>query len=180
MSNLLLPGLVVALSLSCAGGAPPFSGLDPTPELHGDDPALALLRARVAATNAHDFAAWAALHDPACLRTAPELNAPLRGRAAMREAIEHLVQAFPDYHVSLIRAVAAGPWVAAEFKAYGHMQYPLVTVDGAHIPATGLRFAQTWTGFFHVEGGRITEVHEQYDQTDLSDQLMGKRPPKPW
>ncbi len=185
MSRTVCPAVVAALTLvvtsNCAGGAPPFDGLDPTPEIHAPDHSpVAVLQARIKASNAHDLAAWEALHTEDCVRTAPELTQPIRGRAGMRAALERLQHAVPDYHVSLIRAVSFGPWVAAELRAYGQMQHWLETADGSHVPPTGKRFAQTWSAFIRLENGRIAEIHEQYDQTDLTDQLMGKTAPKPW
>lgn len=137
-------------------------------------------KARIAASNANDFATWESLHTEHCVRTAPELEAPLEGRAEMRAAIERLVAAFPDYHVSLVRAVSSGPWVAAELRSYGTMENALARPGHVSIPATGKRFAQTWSAFIRFDQGRIAEIHEAYDRSDLNDQLMGVARPKPW
>lgn len=170
------------LTLACTGGAARFNGVDPTPELLNADPATVdVLQARIAASNAHDFAAWEALHTEDCVRTAPELEQPIGGRAEMRAALERLVRAFPDYHVSLVRAVAVGPWVAAELRSYGTMEHSLERPGKwFSIPASGKSFAQTWTAFIRFDHGRIAEIRETYDQTDLNDQLMGLTTPKPW
>ena len=172
---------LLVLFVGCTGGAPRFNGIDPPPEVFGADLApIDLLKARIAASNAHDWAAWEALHTETCFRTAPELKTRLDGRAEMRAAIERLVTAFPDYHVSLIRAVASGPWVAAELRSYGSFENALPRPGKLSIPATGKSFAQTWTAFIRIEEGRIAEIHEAYDQQDLNDQLLGTALPKPW
>jgi predicted ester cyclase len=126
-------------------------------------------------------ATWQQLHTDGCVRTAPELEAPLRGAVEMRAALERLVRSVPDYHVALVRAVGHGPWLAAELRSSGQMSNGLERPGHVlKIPATGKRFEQLWTAFVRFEGGRIAEFREYYDPADLSDQLMGKTAPKPW
>jgi predicted ester cyclase len=173
--------ILILTATGCLHGAGPQRP-DPVADLSGADPELvAVLQQRIAAGNAHDFDTWQSLHTTQCVRTAPELEAPLQGAAEMRAAIERLTRSVPDYHVALIRAVGAGPWIAAELRSSGQMQNGLeVPGHFFKIPATGKRFEQTWTAFVRFEGTRIAEFREHYDQTDLSDQLMGKTTPKTW
>lgn len=155
---------------------------DPVPDVAGaDESGVSIVQARLRATNAHDWSAWEALHTDACVRTAPELDQPIRGAAEMRAAIERLVEAVPDYHVGLVRLLGHGPWYAAEFVSQGAMTHALeVPGKPLAIPATNRRFRQRWMAFLRVEGGRIAELHERYDRQDLADQLTGKAYPKSW
>lgn len=132
-----------------------------------DNPAhMATLEARIAASNAHDFAGWQALHADGCVRTAPELAVPLVGATSMRAALEHLVAVFPDYRVQLVRAVGHGAWLAATLSSSGTLP-------------TGAAFAQTWTAFVRFDGaGRIVEFHEHYDQLDVIAQVLGAQRPR--
>jgi predicted ester cyclase len=134
----------------------------------------------VDATNRQDWEAWQALHTEDCVRTAPELQEPLRGAPAMRAAVERLGNAFPDYHVALVRAVGQGPWVAALFQARGTMKHALHVPGAPPIPPTHREFRQTWTAFMRLEGDHLAEFHEHYDQTDLNNQLLGVAGPKSW
>jgi hypothetical protein len=133
-----------------------------------DDAAhVAVLEARIAASNAHRWDAWQAFHTDDCIRTAPDLDVPLRGSAAMRVKIEGLVSVFPDYNVGLVRAVGHRDWLAATLTSSGTLP-------------TGARFAQTWTAFLRFDGDRIAEFHEHYDQLDVAGQLLGaSRPRRP-
>ncbi|MFO0724718.1 MAG: ester cyclase [Myxococcota bacterium] len=174
MKKLLLAPL---LALGCAHNAlPPLP--EPTPDLSGTDPALArVLELRVAANNLRDWQTWERLHTEDCLRLAPELEAPLLGRAAMREAIARLGRAVPNYHLALVRVVGQGPWVAAELRASGTFEAPL-EVPGLPIaiPPTGNSFRQHWVAMVRFQGERIAEIREYYDQEDLLRQLKGGSP----
>lgn len=172
--------LFVLINACATGGAGP-DGPDPKAEVSQAEPAAAaLVAARVAATNAHDWDAWQRLHTADCVRTAPDLKTPLTSSGAMREAIARLGSAMPDYHVALIRLIGNGPWYAAEFQSSGTMNQPLEVPGSLAIPPTGRHFRQRWMAFFRVEDGHIAEFHERYDQTNLVDQLTGKDTPKSW
>ena len=49
---------------------------------------VAIIEQRLDATNRRDWDTWESLHTPDAVRTAPELEEPLQGAAAMRAAIE--------------------------------------------------------------------------------------------
>lgn len=174
MKTLLLLPL---LTLGCAHNTlQPLK--EPIPDLAGSDPALAhVLELRVAASNLRDWRAWERLHTEDCLRFAPELEAPLEGRVAMREAIARLGRAVPNYHLALVRVVGRGPWVAAELRASGTFEQPL-EIPGLPIaiPPTGNSFRQHWVAMIRFEGQQIAEIREYYDQEDLLRQLKGGSP----
>jgi ketosteroid isomerase-like protein len=132
---------------------------------------IALIEQRLEATNTRDWDRWEALHAPDALRTAPELEAPLRGPAAMRAAIETLSVAFPDYHLELEQAFGRGEWLAVRLHTSGTMTGPLTLSDGTVVPPTGQGIEQDWTALVRFEGDRIAEFNEYYDQLTLMMQL---------
>jgi ketosteroid isomerase-like protein len=135
------------------------------------DEQIARIEQRLAATNRRDWDTWQSLHTPDAVRTAPELEEPLEGSAAMRAAIEVLSTAFPDYHLELRQAFGQGEWLALRIHTTGTMTGPLVLSDGSEIPATGQPIDQDWAALVRFEGDRIAEFHEFYDQFTLMMQL---------
>ena len=135
------------------------------------DEQIAIIEQRLEATNTRDWARWESLHTPDAVRTAPELEEPLRGSGAMRAAIETLSTAFPDYHLELRQAFGQGDWLAVRLHTNGTMTGPLMLSDGAVVPATGQPIEQDWSAFVRFDGDRISEFHEFYDQLTLMTQL---------
>jgi len=132
---------------------------------------IALIESRLDATNTADWDRWESLHTPDALRTAPELEAPLRGAPALRAAIETLSVAFPDYHLELKQAFGQGEWLAVRLHTTGTMTGPLTLSDGSSVPATGQPIEQDWAALVRFDGERISEFHEFYDQLLLMLQL---------
>jgi ketosteroid isomerase-like protein len=131
----------------------------------------ALIEERLAATNARDWDRWEALHTPDAIRTAPELDQPLRSAAAMRAAIEALSVSFPDYHLELEQAFGQGEWLAVRLHTTGTMTGPLMLSDGSEVLATGQRIDQDWAALVRFDGDHVAEFHEFYDQLTLMVQL---------
>jgi ketosteroid isomerase-like protein len=177
---LLLTGLVALTG--CAGADDTFAVAD---EAEGDpdnsaspstesllrSEQTAIIEERIQATNDRDWERWQALHTPDALRTAPELDAPLRGAPALRAAIETLSVAFPDYHLALEQAFGQGEWLAVRIHTTGTMTGPLLLSDGTEVPATGQAIEQDWSALVRFEGDHIAEFHEFYDQLTLMLQL---------
>ncbi|HTV25093.1 MAG TPA: ester cyclase [Polyangiaceae bacterium] len=176
------------LALAACGGSDPSALADdaassdadpPSGVAAGDSPSDALpvseqvarIEQRLAATNSRDWDSWQALHTPDAVRTAPELEQPLEGSAAMRAAIETLSTAFPDYHLELRQAFGQGEWLAVRLHTTGTMTGPLVLSDGTSVPATGQPIDQDWAALVRFQGDRISEFHEFYDQLLLMVQL---------
>ncbi|MEK7424437.1 MAG: ester cyclase [Actinomycetota bacterium] len=130
-----------------------------------------VVEAKVAAANQRDWDRWEALHAADVERSAPDLDEPLHGAAALRGAIERLVASMPDYRLSLVDLVDGGDTFAVTVHASGTMTEPFVTSDGAEIPGTGAHFEQDWVAVGRLECGLIAEWHEFYDQYDLFVQL---------
>jgi ketosteroid isomerase-like protein len=182
LSRVFCMTCLVALS-ACSGddetmGEAPAEGEEVTPSAETTHLALlpladqtAIIQDRLDATNTRDWDRWEALHTPAAIRTAPELAEPLQGAAAMREAIEALSVAFPDYHLELEQAFGQGEWLAVRLHTTGTMTGPLTLSDGTELPATGQPIEQDWSALVRFEGDRIAEFHEFYDQLTLLMQL---------
>lgn len=166
MSHPIIPALVLA-SLTA-----PACGEDLAPSSPRRAGHVEVIRKRIAATNAKDFAAWEALHARGACRTAPELDAPLCGPAAVRAAIEVLATAFPDYQLALVDAFGEGDRLAVRMRSSDTHTGPLILSDGTAIPPTGLRISQDWIALVTFDGaGLIVQFDEFYDQLALLVQL---------
>ncbi len=135
------------------------------------DEQVVIIEQRLEATNTRDWARWESLHTADAVRTAPELEEPLRGAGAMRAAIETLSIAFPDYHLELRQAFGQGDWLAVRLHTNGTMTGPLTLSDGAVVPATGQPIEQDWSAPVRFDADRIAEFHAFYDQPTLMTQL---------
>lgn len=155
--------LALALAVAaCDDAAPEPDGVTPQQRR--------ALELRVAASNAHDWDTWQALHVPSVVRTAPGLSAPLTSSAELRAAIEALVVTFPDYHLELRETFGAGERVLARFHTRATMLGPLV-LGPVTIPATGRTFEQDWVALVRFEGGLIASIDEFYDNYEVMTQL---------
>ncbi len=133
-------------------------------------PSLKVIRRRIAANNAHDWAAWQSLHTPGAVRTAPELPEPLVGAAAMRAGIEELVRTFPDYHLELVEAFGVGDRLMVRIHARGTMRGP-IEINGAAVPPTNRAFEQDWVGVLTFDGNLISAIDEFHDNYGILVQL---------
>lgn len=157
--------VAVGLLLLTAACANTETSTDPVVRAHTD-----VIRRRIAANNAHDWAAWQRLHTPGAVRTAPELPEPLVGAAAMRAGIEELVRTFPDYHLELVEAFGADDRLMVRIHARGTMRGP-IEINGAAVPPTGRAFEQDWVGVLTFEGDLISAIDEFHDNYGILVQL---------
>ncbi|MFT3767912.1 MAG: ester cyclase [Minicystis sp.] len=172
-SILRLPiALLLGASLALAGCAGESTESDPTTTT--EDPVVAahteVVRRRIEANNAKDWSTWQSLHTTGAVRTAPGLPGPITGAAAMRAAIEELVQTFPDYHLELVEAYGSGDRLAARIHTKGTMLGPM-TLGDVTIPPTGKSFEQEWVGMLVFEGDQISRIDEFYDNYETLIQL---------
>lgn len=165
-SSLNLAVLVLA-TVACATQAP----AEPEPKSPLEARRVAVIEARLAATNQRDFEAWMSLHTQDACRTAPELSEPLCGRESMRGSIEVLSRAFPDYHLELVQVVAQGDWLSLRIHTSGTMTGPLLLSSGVEVPPTGRTIDQEWSALVRFEGEQIAQFDEYYDQYTLMVQL---------
>jgi ketosteroid isomerase-like protein len=178
-----LPLLCLMAFASCAGEdasfetgtgdnarSEPAASAGEAAELSRDEQ-IAIIEQRLDATNSRDWDRWESLHTADAVRTAPELDQPLVGAAAMRAAIETLSVAFPDYHLELRQAFGQGAWLAVQLHTTGTMTGPLTLSDGVEVPAMGRGIDQDWAALVRFDGDHIAEFHEFYDQLTLMLQL---------
>lgn len=170
VTSLAALGAVACASADDGGGAEASSQTDMARVLTRTEQ-VAVIERRLAATNSRDWDTWESLHTPDAVRTAPELEAPLQGAAAMRLAIETLGNAFPDYHLELRQAFGEGEWLALKLHTTGTMTGPLVLSDGSEVPPTGRKIEQDWSALVRFEGDKIAEFDEFYDQLTLMVEL---------
>jgi ketosteroid isomerase-like protein len=145
--------------------APPGSDPEVQVEEHID-----VVKDRIAASNARDWAKWQSLHTDDATRTSPDLEAPLEGADAMRAAIEELTGTFPDYHLELVEAFGEGDRLVARIHARGTMTGP-ISFGSIEIPPTGRAFEQDWVGMLTFEGDKISAIDEFYDNYGTMVQL---------
>lgn len=95
-----------------------------------------------------------------------EHKGELAGIAAYKQAIAAVLEAFPDYHVTIDDCITAGDKVVVRWAARG-------THRGVYlgVPATGTEVAGTAIGIFRLAGGRIVEQWCAADTLDILMQL---------
>lgn len=106
---------------------------------------------------------------------APDSPEPRRGRRAVREFYKGFAKAFPDMNPTAARRFAQGEWVLGEYLITGTHNGPLAG-GGQTIPATHKKVSIPNATVHRVQGGKVTEVHEYFDQLGLLAQL-GLTPP---
>ena len=91
---------------------------------------------------------------------------PPRDRAAMRQFIQSVRTAFPDWRVAVIDFVEQDARFAARWEGEVTHQGPFLG-----IPATGKRARVCGINIYRIEEGRIAEEWEQMDSVGLLQQL---------
>ena len=157
-----LCGMVAA----CDEQAPP--DMDTMVEAHTE-----LIRDRIAANNTKDWDTWESLHTEDAVRTAPDLEAPLVGAAAMRADIEELVVTFPDYHLELVEAFGQGDRLVVRIHTRGTMLGP-ITIGGVEVPPTGLDLLDPHDIGIGVDLQIVLDPHGGKDEADLAGELAAE------
>lgn len=91
---------------------------------------------------------------------------PIRGLAAWKEFIAGLLTAFPDLHFTIEEQLTDGPRVAIRWHATGTHRGPL-----GPVPPTGRSVSLDGLIIDHLEGGKVAERWEQWDQSCMLQQL---------
>lgn len=143
----------------------------------GEDDALKVIEAVEKAMNARDFEAFANLHAEDVSLHAPDTPEPIRGRDAVKEWYGGFVNGFPDMDVKTERLFAQGEWVCGEYSITGTHTEPLPGPGGSDpIPPTNKPIQLASATVYRVQGGKVTEVTEYFDQLGFMMQL-GLAPP---
>jgi len=129
----------------------------------------------MAAWDAHDQDAWAAIMSEDVLLvdwTSPE---PARGREAAKANMAAWVAAFPDMHVKQTSRVVGEDAVAGEVEFTGTNTGPMV-MGGMEIPPTGRAVVGRGTYTAFVRDGKVVEFRSHPDAAGMMMQL-GLMPP---
>ena len=102
--------------------------------------------------------------------TVSVLPEPLKGPMANREYLKGIVLAFPDVRVQTPRSFGQGGWVCQEYFVSGTH---LGVLNGplGPVPPTNRRFRIPQCVVYHLEGGKIVEVHQYFDMLGALAQL---------
>ena len=101
-------------------------------------------------------------HDPAAPPDLPP------GREGLKALARFYKSAFPDAQITVEDQVAEGDRVVTRYSARGTHEG-----DFAGMPATGKQVAGTGITIDRIEGGKIVESWNQFDQLGLLQQLGG-------
>jgi len=123
----------------------------------------------VAAFNAHDEKALAALHADDIKFNAPGDFKATNGKDATAYATTWL-KAFPDGKMKVRSEITSGPWVVQEVQMEGTHTAPLDTPNGPLAP-TYKKVLGYGVQLLRVENGKIAEARIYFDQLDQMKQL---------
>jgi steroid delta-isomerase-like uncharacterized protein len=134
----------------------------------------------VAAIEARDADAFAALYAEDAILREPVFAEPSRGRDAIRQGEQALMEAFSDISVEVGTVVADGRTVAVEAVLGASHTGPLDLGEGETLDATGRRIELPMAWFFEVgEDGLIRAERDYFDTGSLMAQLSPPSPPAP-
>ncbi|MEE9181235.1 MAG: ester cyclase [candidate division NC10 bacterium] len=130
-----------------------------------------LVKAGMEAFNAHDWDRFFGFSDESIVNYAPDLEEPLKGLEAYRERFETNVEAFPDQHIETTRVFGDAEWVVLEGVYSGTHEGAFPGPGGEKIPPTHKRVELPLALVFKIEGGKVTEEHDYYDNLTFMSQL---------
>ena len=119
---------------------------------------------------ARDWAAWNSLHAEDVVLHSPDSPGPTQGREKVQAWYKGFTDGFPDLDVKSLRLLASGDWVVGEYVVSGTHTGTLPGPEG-EIPPTNKRVHVPSATFYRVEGGRVAEIHEYFDQLGFMAQL---------
>jgi steroid delta-isomerase-like uncharacterized protein len=129
----------------------------------------------IAATNAHDASAIAALYAPDCIVESPFFSS-LEGRAVVEESFDQWFAIFPDCQVTLESMIAEPPRVAVATVMTATHEGELFGLPASH-KKVEFRIVR----LVEIEDGLIAKERRVYDFTGLLVQLgvIRAKPAKP-
>ncbi len=130
-----------------------------------------LIKAGMEAFNAQDWDRFFAFDDESIVTYAPNLEEPLKGLEAYKERFETNVEAFPDQHIETKRVFGDAEWVVLEGVFTGTHKGAFLGPGGEEIPPTHRRVELPLALVFKIEGGKVTEEHDYYDNLTFMSQL---------
>lgn len=143
------------------GGSVPGEGTDRREEVEK----------AIAALNAHDPAAFAALYSQDAVVYTSAAPEAVRGRAAIEEDVRQWVTAMPDMAVQVEELVVDGSTAAMRLLFTGTHTGPLTTPAG-EVPPTGKRVSVPMAVFTgRDESGMNDAEHRYLDMASMAQQL---------
>lgn len=138
----------------------------------GEEESLKVVEALENALRSRDLEAFANLHAEDVLLHAPDRPEPYRGREAIKEWYGGFVNGFPDMDVKAERLFAQGEWVCGEYRVKGtHTGELPGPAGGDPIPPTHKAVDMASATVYRVQGGKVKEVSEYFDQLGFLAQL---------
>jgi len=126
-----------------------------------------LLERLTEAWNAHDPAEVAQCYAPEAVSRDISLAEPLHGRAAIRNAADMYMRAFPDIHFQILRVFGSGDFVCEEWRATGTHQGDLMG-----LPSTGRQATVVGCNVMNLgDDGLIHSETTYWDAVGLYRQL---------
>jgi steroid delta-isomerase-like uncharacterized protein len=136
---------------------------------------VSVVESLIAALEARDGQAFAALYADDAKLTHPLAPEPLRGRNAIRASEEALFAAFSDIGVEVKSVVASGRDVAVELVLTATNTGPLDVRAGEPLAATNRRIEVPSAWFFTLDDdGRIASERDYLDAAGFMRQLTGE------
>lgn len=135
----------------------------------GED-SLKVIESIEMAMNARDWSAWDDLHAENVVLHSPDSPGPTEGRANVQAWYKAFTDGFPDLDVKQLRLFASGDWVVGEYSVTGTHTGPLPGPEGEIAP-TNNKVTMGSATVYRVEGGKVAEIHEYFDQMSFLGQL---------
>lgn len=120
----------------------------------------------LAAWNAHDAEALAALYTEDAENIQVAFGEPIRGRAALLENFQTFFRAFPDSFTNPENVFVDGEWAIIEWSGGGTFTGKL-----SNIEPNGRKFNLQGYGFLHVVAGEIKFQRGYFDRYTWFTQL---------
>ena len=130
-----------------------------------------VIKSGMEAYNARDWARHSETIAEFIVYYSPESLEPVKGLDASKERFKANAEAFPDYHIETKQVFGQGDWVVLEGVFTGTHKGAFPTPGGQEIPPTGKRVELPELWVFKVEGGKVAEEHDYYDNLTFLSQL---------
>ena len=136
-----------------------------------DEENIDLIKSGMEAYNAHDWDQFFRNSDESIVIYAPDLEEPLKGLDASKERFKANAEAFPDQHIETRQVFGQGDWIVLEGVFTGTHKGTFTGPDGQEVPPTNKAVELPLALVFKVEGGKVTEEHDYYDNLSFLGQL---------
>lgn len=130
-----------------------------------------LVRAGMEAFNAQDWDRFFGVNAESIVNYGPDLEEPLKGLEAYKERFDTNAEAFPDQHIEITQVFGGGDWVVLEGIFTGTHKGAFPGPGGQEIAPTNKSVELPVALVFKVEGGKVTEQHDYYDNLTFLSQL---------